>query len=117
MSKKLNIQNIEVTVRTAKDDNDYFSLTDMAKWKNPEFPADIVKNWMRTKFTIEFLGIWEDFFNPHFNLVEFDQFRNQAGDRAFVMSPDKWIKSTNAIGIKSSAGRYGGTFAHNRYCC
>ena len=85
----------------------------MAKWKNSDFPADVVKNWMRTKFTIDFLGIWEKLNNPNFKLVEFDQFKNQAGDRVFVMSPEKWIKDTNAIGIKSKSGRYGGgTFAH-----
>ena len=113
MSKKLSIQNVEVSVITSKDDNDYFSLTDMAKWKNSEFPADVVKNWLRTKFTIEFLGIWEDAFNPDFNMVEFNQFKNKAGERTFVMSPEKWIKTTNAIGIRSKSGRYGGgTFAH-----
>jgi hypothetical protein len=112
MSPKIEVKNVAVNVRTSKDDNDYFSLTDMAKWKNKEFPADVVKSWMRTKFTLQFLGIWEEAFNPNFKLVEFDQFKNQAGENGFVMSPEKWIKSTNAIGIRSSAGRYGGTFAH-----
>ena len=77
MSKKISIQNIEVSVRTSKDDNDYFSLTDMAKWKNAEDPRFVVQKWMSNKFTIEFLGIWEDAFNPDFNMVEFNQFKNQ----------------------------------------
>jgi hypothetical protein len=113
MSKKIKINDLEINVKTSQKDNDYISLTDMAKWKNPEFPADVVKNWMRTKFTIQFLGIWEESFNQNFNMVEFNQFKNEAGERSFVMSPEKWIKSTNATGIYSKSGRYGGgTFAH-----
>jgi hypothetical protein len=85
----------------------------MAKTKNAEFPADVIKNWLRTRFTIEFIGIWEQINNPNFKLVVFNQFKNEAGDRTFVMSPDKWIKYTNAIGLRSKSGRYGGgTFAH-----
>lgn len=114
MSKKLSIHNVEVSVRTSKDDNDYFSLTDMAKWKNPEDPRFVVQKWMSTKFTIEFLGIWELLNNPeNFNRTEFDAVKNQAGSNSFSMSPEKWKKTTNAIGIRSKSGRYGGgTFAH-----
>lgn len=112
MSKTITIQNIEVNIKTSKNNDDYISLTDMAKWKNKDSPADVVKNWLRTRFTIQFLGIWEESFNRDFNMVVFNQFRNEAGERSFVMSPDKWIKSTNAIGIESKPGRYGGTFAH-----
>jgi len=114
MSKKISIQNIEVSVRTSKDDNDYFSLTDMAKWKNPEDPRFVVQKWMSAKFTIEFLGIWELLNNPeNFNRTEFDSVKNQAGSNSFSMSPEKWKKITNAIGIRSKSGRYGGgTFAH-----
>lgn len=78
MSKKISIQNVEVSVRTSKDDNDYFSLTDMAKWKNPEDPRFVVQKWMSAKFTIEFLGIWELLNNPeNFNRTEFDSVKNQ----------------------------------------
>jgi hypothetical protein len=114
MSKKISIQNIEVSVRTSKDDNDYFSLTDMAKWKNAEDPRFVVQKWMSAKFTIEFLGIWELLNNPeNFNRTEFDAVKNQAGSNSFSMSPEKWKKTTNAIGIRSKSGRYGGgTFAH-----
>lgn len=91
---------------------DYISITDIAKYKNPEAPADIVKNWMRSKNTIELLGLWEKLNNPNFKLVEFDQFRNEAGYNHFVLSPLKWIESTNAIGLHPKSGRYGGTYAH-----
>ena len=90
----------------------YISLTDIAKHKSLNFTADIIKNWVRRKNTIEFLGLWEKINNPKFKPVEFDQFRNSAGTNAFVLSPQKWIKETNAIGLISKSGRYGGTFAH-----
>ena len=80
--------------------------------RNPEFPADVVKNWLRTRSAIEFLGIWETLHNTNFKLVEFDQFKNEAGGNAFVLSPQKWIESTNAIGLISRSGRGGGTYAH-----
>ena len=83
-----------------------------AKYKNPNFPADVVKNWMRIRNTIEFLGLWEQFNNPDFKLVEFDQFKADSGSNAFVLPPQQWIKKTNAIGIQSKSGRYGGTYAH-----
>lgn len=100
-------------VTTVGSEDDYISLTDIARHRNPEFPADVVKNWLRLRSTIEFLGLWEQLNNPNFKLVDFDQFRNDAGSNAFVMSPQKWIKSTDAIGLVSKSGRYGGgTYAH-----
>lgn len=111
-SSKIIVKNITINF-ISKNGSDYLSLTDMAKSKNAEFPADVVKNWLKTRFTIDFMGIWEQMHNPIFNVVEFDQFKNQAGVNSFVLSPEKWIKSTSAIGIRSKAGRYGGgTFAH-----
>lgn len=96
-----------------KESSDFISLTDIAKLKNKEAPADIVKNWIRTRGTIEFLGLWEKINNRNFKLVEFDGFKNEAGSNSFVLSPQKWIESTKAIGIISKSGRYnGGTFAH-----
>lgn len=105
---------VDITVvTTVGSDEDYISLTDIAKHRNPEFPADVVKNWLRLRSTIEFLGLWEQLNNPQFNMVDFDQFKNDAGSNAFVMSPQKWIKTTSAIGIVSKSGRYGGgTYAH-----
>ncbi len=90
---------------------DYISLTDIAKYRS-DAPADVVKNWMRSRESIEFLGLWEQLNNPDFKLVEFDQFRADAGRNSFVLSPQKWIAATGAIGIQSKSGRYGGTFAH-----
>ena len=88
------------------------SLTDIARYKSDE-PKDVIKNWMRSKDTIEFLGLWENLHNDTFKGVEFDSFRNQAGSNAFTMSPTKWIKATGAIGMVCKSGRYGGTFAHS----
>jgi hypothetical protein len=109
---KISAQGTEITVLSQGTDDDYISLTDIARYKNPEAPADVVKNWMRTRFTIEYLGTWERLFNPAFKLVEFDQFKSEAGANAFTLSPQKWIETTNAIGMLSRSGRGGGTFAH-----
>ena len=114
MSKKntiIAVKGVEVTL-TQNRKEDYVSITDIAKYKNPDAPADIIKNWLRNKNTIELLGLWEKLNNIDFKLVEFDQFRNEAGYNHFVLSPKKWIKTTNAIGLQSKSGRYGGTFAH-----
>jgi len=103
----------EIAILSKGSDDDYISLTDIAKYKNLEFPADVVKNWMRNRNTIEYLGLWEQINNPSFNMVEFDQFKNEAGANSFVLSPQKWITSTNAVGIITKSGRYGGgTYAH-----
>ncbi|MDD4495220.1 MAG: KilA-N domain-containing protein [Eubacteriales bacterium] len=101
----------EITVISGGDDNDYISLTDIARYKSDD-PNDVIKNWLRSKDAIVFLGLWEQLNNPDFKPVEFDGFRNAAGANAFTLSPTKWIESTNATGIISKAGRYGGTFAH-----
>ncbi len=101
------------TIRTLDvNGEDYICLTDIAKEKNPEFPADVIKNWIRTKFTIQFLWIWEQMNNNGFKLVEFHQFENHAGERSFVLSPKKWIDSVNAIWIISKSWNNGGTYAH-----
>lgn len=109
---KITVKNIEIKVTGIQDD-DYVNLTDIAKIVNPEFPAYVVRNWMRLRSTIEFLGIWEKLNNSSFNLTEFDQIKNASGSNAFVMTATKWVKETNAIGIKPSRGKYSeGTFAH-----
>lgn len=107
----INANGIEIRV-SSTEESDYISLTDIAKKRNPEFPADVIKNWMRSRSTIEFLGLWEKLNNPNFKLVEFDQFKQEAGTNSFVLPPQKWIDRTNAIGIISKSGRYGGTYAH-----
>ena len=104
---KIIVQNTEITV-LSHDDKDYISLTDMANGKQSESrAADVIKNWIRTRYTIEFLGTWEMIHNPNFKVVEFDHFRMQAGLPSFVMS----VSETNAIGIIVKKGRYGGTYA------
>jgi len=108
---KVQVLNKNISFYT-KNNSDYISLTDIAKHKSKNSPADIIKNWTRRKDTINFLGLWEKINNPHFKPVEFDQFRNDAGTNAFILSPQKWIKKTNAIGLISKSGRYGGTFAN-----
>ena len=103
---------LHIAVHTALNQADYISLTDIARYKS-DAPDDVVKNWLRNRETIEFLGLWEQLNNPDFKPVEFDGFRIAAGRNAFVLSPQKWIAATNAIGLKSKSGRYGGgTFAH-----
>ena len=92
--------------------NDYISLTDIAKYKNTDDPRFVIQNWMRNRNTLEFIGLWEVLNNENFNRVQFDTFRNEAGLNRFTMTPQKWIDSTNAIGIISKSGRYGGTYAH-----
>lgn len=109
---KLNAKGHEISVIAYEDQQDYISLTDIAKQKNPNAPADIIKNWLRSRSTIEYLGLWESLNNSDFKLVEFDQFKNESGSNSFVLSPKKWIESTGAIGITSRAGRNGGTYAH-----
>ncbi len=96
----------------SNESKDYISLTDIAKYRNEKEAFSIINNWMRSRSTIEFLGLWEKLSNPDFKPIEFERFRNEAGSNYFVLSPQRWIESTNAIGITSKSGRYGGTFAH-----
>lgn len=92
---------------------DYISLTDIAKYKDPKNPRYMIQNWMRNRSTLDFLGLWEELNNPNFNRVEFDAFKFQSGENSFIMTPQKGISSTNAIGVISKSGRYGGTYAHS----
>lgn len=110
---KSRITVLETVINFIKmEDGDYISLTDIAKYRNPEEPFSVINNWMRSRSTIEFLGLWEKLNNSDFKPIEFDRFRSEAGNNYFVLSPQRWIGSTNAIGIISKSGRYGGTFAH-----
>jgi hypothetical protein len=91
---------------------DYISLTDLAKHKNAEYTGVVISHWLSTRYTVEFMGIWEKVNNPDFNLTEFSYIRNESGSNGYVLSAKQWIEKTNAIGIISKAGRYGGTYAH-----
>ena len=101
-----------IQIYTEDFKNDYISLTDIARYKNTDDPRFVIQNWMRNRNTLEFIGLWEVLNNSDFNRVQFDTFRNEAGLNRFTMTPQKWIDSTNAIGIISKSGRYGGTYAH-----
>lgn len=104
---------ISVSVFQKDAQTDYISLTDIAKYKNQTAPNELIRNWMRSKNTIEYLGTWEELHNSHLNTKGLTDLLTEAGSNAFILSPTKWIKETNAIGILSRPGRYGGTYAHS----
>ncbi len=109
---KITVQNTPITVLNIEE-QDYISLTDMATAKDGDSrAADVIKNWIRNRYTIEFLGTWELIHNPNFKVVEFDHFRMSAGLPSFVLSASEWIERTDAIGLVVKKGRYGGTYAH-----
>jgi len=109
--KKIITQGLQIAVIKNKEE-EYISLTDMAKFKDREATGIVIANWLSTKYTIQFIGAWEQFHNPIFNVMEFNNIKNEAGSNGFILSSSKWVQKTNAIGIRSSAGRYGGTYAH-----
>ena len=110
--KKIKINSLEIQVYKHNED-DYISLTDMAKFSDASATGIIIANWLSKKYTIQFMGAWERSYNKNFNVIEFDNIKNMAGNNSFLLSTSKWIQKTNAIGIRASAGRYGGgTFAH-----
>lgn len=108
-SKKIEVQGSEITILIGKE-RDYISLTDMVR--NVENGSALIEKWLRNKNTIEFLGIWEEIYNPIFNSPEFEGIKNQAGLNRFVLSVKQWVTKTKSIGIIAKAGRYGGTYAH-----
>ena len=111
-NKIIEVQNIKVNI-TNIDDNDYICISDFCKYKEGKSKADdIIRNWLRNRITLEFLGTWESIYNPNFNSVEFDGFRKNAGLHTFTLSVTEWCEKTNAIGIYSKRGKYGGTYAH-----
>ncbi len=112
-SKKstVEVQGTAVSIVNRGND-DFISLTDIAKYKNPDHADDVIRNWLRNRNTVEFLGVWERLNNPAFNPVEFDGIKIQTGLNSFTLTPKQWLEKTHAIGIVSQAGRYGGTYAH-----
>ena len=108
---KINVLDKDVTIYV-QNDEDYICLTDMARYKDPDRTDYIIQNWLRSRTTIEFLGIWEQLNNPDFKPIEFDGFKKQAGLNSFVLTAKQWIGKTGAIGLVSKSGRYGGTYAH-----
>jgi hypothetical protein len=110
-AKKIIVEKLEITV-FSKEQAEYISLTDMARYRDAERTNYIIQNWMRTRNAIDFCGLWEQMNNPGFKSIEFDAFKNAAGLNSFTLTPQRWIEATNAIGLISKSGRYGGTFAH-----
>ncbi len=108
---KLKVLGKEIAVHSLQD-VDYICITDMARYKDADRTDYIIQNWLRNRNTIEFLGIWEQLNNPDFNPIEFEGFRKQAGLNSFSLTAKRWIETTNAIGLISRSGRYGGTYAH-----
>ena len=107
----IEVQGTAIAIVSQKNE-DYISLTDIARYRNKQEPFAIINNWMRGRSTIEFLGLWEKLSNPDFKPLEFERFKSESGNNYFVLSPQRWIKSTHAIGLISKSGRYGGTYAH-----
>jgi hypothetical protein len=107
----ISVQGLAINV-LHRNQQDYLSLTDIARYRNAQEPFAVINNWMRSRSTIEFLGLWEKLCNPDFKPLEFERFKNEAGSNYFALSPQRWIESTQAIGITSKSGRYGGTYAH-----
>ena len=107
----IEVQGTAIAIVSQKNE-DYISLTDIARYRNRQEPFAIINNWMRGRSTIEFLGLWEKLSNPDFKPLEFERFKSESGNNYFVLSPQRWIKSTHAIGLISKSGRYGGTYAH-----
>lgn len=110
--EQISANGFSIQVYTEDFKNDYISLTDIAKYENTDDPRFVIQNWMRNRNTLEFIGLWEVLNNLNFNRVQFDKFRNEVGLNRFTMTPNKWIESTDAMGIVSKAGRYWGTYAH-----
>jgi hypothetical protein len=107
----INVQGLAVNIISQSQD-DYISITDIARHRDAERSDYILQNWLRNRSTIEFIGLWEQLHNPNFKSIEFDGFKNIAGSNSFSLTPKRWIETTNAIGIVSKTGRYGGTYAH-----
>lgn len=108
----INADGVSIRMYTSDYKNDFISLTDIAKRREGEYPGYVIQNWMRNKNTIAFIGLWETLHNPDFNCLEFEAIKSDAGTNDFVMTPKRWIESTNSIGIISKGGRYAATFAH-----
>ena len=111
-NKTINVKGTEIIILSENNKDEFISLTGIARYRDAERSDYILQNWLRTKSTIEFVGLWEQFNNPNFNSIEFDGIKNMAGSNSFSLTPKRWIETTNAIGIVSKTGKYGGTFAH-----
>lgn len=112
VKEMIHANGIDINIYTLDFENDYISLTDIARKREGEYPGYVIQNWLRGKNTVAFLGLWEKLHNPKFNCLEFEAIKNEAGSNGFVLTPKRWIETTNAVGIVSKAGRYAATYAH-----
>ena len=112
VKEMIHANGIDINIYTLDFENDYISLTDIARKREGEYPGYVIQNWLRGKNTVAFLGLWEKLHNPKFNCLEFEAIKNEAGSNGFVLTPKRWIGTTNAVGIVSKAGRYAATYAH-----
>ncbi len=110
-NKTIKVENFEI-VLYSQNNEDFISLTDMARYRDAERTNYIIQNWLRTRNAIDFCGLWEQINNPNFKGIEFDAFKTESGSNSFTLTPQRWIETTHAIGMVSKSGRYGGTFAH-----
>lgn len=110
--EKMNVEGLEITVVSQGNEDDYMSLTDIARKRDGEYPSYAIQNWLRNKSTLQYLGVWENLYNPNFNSIEFDGILGEAGTNGFIMTPKRWIEKTNSIGLRTKAGRYAATYAH-----
>lgn len=111
-NKIIVIADNQINLKINQNNNDFISLTDMARFKDSNLTGIVIANWLSTKYTVQFIGAWEKMYNPNFNVMEFNNIRNEAGSNGYILSSSKFIQKTNAIGLRSSTGRYGGTYAH-----
>lgn len=111
VKSKIHAKDVEISVITYLNNEDYISLTDIARYRNPEYPGYVIQNWLRNRSVIEFLGLWEELNNKNFNYLEFEAIKSEAGANSFVLTPKKWIEKTHAVGMTSKQGRYAATFA------
>lgn len=109
---KISAQGTEITVLSVGTDDDFISLSDIARYRNAHYPSEVIQNWMRNRSTVEFLALWERIHNPNFNYLEFEVIDREAGRNAFVLTPKRWIETVNAVGITTKQGRYAATYAH-----
>ncbi|GHV19843.1 hypothetical protein AGMMS49959_05890 [Planctomycetales bacterium] len=105
-------QGTEITVLSQGNADDFISITDIARYKNSDYPSEVIQNWLRNRSTVEFLGLWERIHNPNFNYLEFEVIEREAGRNAFVLTPKRWVETVNAIGMTTKQGRYAATYAH-----
>lgn len=112
VKETIHAKGVDITIYTHNFQDEFLSLTDIARYKNADYPSDVINNWMRNRNTVEYLGIWERIHNPDFNSLEFEGIDREAGRNAFVLTPKRWIETTAAIGMTSKQGRYAATFAH-----